>query len=81
MKGYAAYTWFGLLAPAGTPPAIAERLNREAVKILQSDEMNKRFAELGAEPVGSTQQEFAAFMAAETAKWAKVIRESGAKVD
>ncbi len=81
VKGYSAYTWFGLLAPAGTPPAIAERLNRESVKILESDETRKRFQELGAEPVGSSQQQFAAFMAAETTKWAQVIRESGAKVD
>ena len=48
VKDYSAYTWFGLLAPAGTPPAIAERPNRESVKILESDEMKKRFAELGA---------------------------------
>ena len=81
VKGYAAYTWFGLLAPAGVPASIAERLNREAVKILESEETKKRFAALGAEPVGGTQAQFAAFMAAETAKWAKVIRESGAKVD
>ncbi|MSP98147.1 MAG: tripartite tricarboxylate transporter substrate binding protein [Betaproteobacteria bacterium] len=81
VKGYAAYTWFGMLAPANTPAAITERLNRETVKILRSEEIRKRFSELGAEPVGSTQIEFAAFIHSETEKWAKVIVESGSKVD
>ena len=70
-----------MLAPGNTPPAITERLNRESVKILHSDEIRKRFAELGAEPVGGTQSQFAAFITSETAKWAKVIKESGSKVD
>ena len=81
LPGYEAYTWFGVLVPAGTPQPIVDRLSRESMKILQSDEVKKRFAEVGAEPVGGTPQQFAAFMAAETAKWAKVIRASGARVD
>jgi tripartite-type tricarboxylate transporter receptor subunit TctC len=51
------------------------------MKILQSDEIKKRFAEVGAEPVGNTPQQFADFMAAETTKWAKVVKASGARVD
>jgi tripartite-type tricarboxylate transporter receptor subunit TctC len=51
------------------------------MKILQSEDIRKRFAEVGAEPVGGTPQQFAAFMAAETIKWAKVIKASGARVD
>jgi tripartite-type tricarboxylate transporter receptor subunit TctC len=81
LPGYEAYTWFGVLVPAGTPQPIVDRLSRESMKILQSDEVKKRFAEVGAEPVGGTPQQFAAFMAAETAKWAKVIKASGARVD
>jgi len=81
VPGYEAHTWFGVLVPAGTPQPIVDRLSREAMKILQSDEIKKRFAEVGAEPVGGTPQQFAAFMAAETAKWAKVIKASGARVD
>ena len=81
VPGYEAYTWFGVLVPAGTAQPIVDRLSRESMKILQSDEIKKRFAEVGAEPVGGTPQEFAAFMAAETIKWAKVIKAAGARVD
>src|SRR5215203_1511304 len=81
LPGYEAYTWFGVLVPAGTPQPVVDRLSRESMRILQSEEIRKRFAEVGAEPVGNTPQQFAAFMAAETAKWAKVIRASGARVE
>jgi tripartite-type tricarboxylate transporter receptor subunit TctC len=81
VPGYEAYTWFGVLVPAGTPQAIVDRLSRESMKILQSDEIKKRFAEVGADPVGGTPQQFADFMAAETSKWAKVVKASGARVD
>ena len=81
VPGYEAHTWFGVLVPAGTPQPIIDRLSREAMKILQSDDIKKRFAEVGAEPIGGTPQQFAAFMAAETIKWAKVIKASGARVD
>ena len=81
VPGYEAHTWFGVLVPAGTPQPIVDRLSRESMKILQSDEIKKRFAEVGAEPIGGTPQQFAAFMAAETVKWAKVIKASGARID
>jgi tripartite-type tricarboxylate transporter receptor subunit TctC len=81
VPGYESHTWFGVLAPAGTPQPVIDRLSRESMKILQSDDIKKRFAEVGAEPVGGTPQQFAAFMAAETVKWAKVIKASGARVD
>ena len=81
VPGYEAHTWFGVLAPANTPQPVVDRLSRESMKILQSDEIKKRFAEVGAEPIGGTPQQFAAFMAAETTKWAKVIKASGARVD
>jgi tripartite-type tricarboxylate transporter receptor subunit TctC len=81
VPGYEAYTWFGVLVPAGTPQPIVDRLSRESMKILQSEEIKKRFAEVGAEPVGNSPQQFADFMAAETVKWAKVVKASGARVD
>ena len=81
VPGFEAYTWFGVLVPAGTPQPIVDRLSRESMKILQSEEIKKRFAEVGAEPVGNTPQQFADFMAAETIKWAKVVKSAGARVD
>jgi tripartite-type tricarboxylate transporter receptor subunit TctC len=81
VPGFEAYTWFGVLVPAGTPQSIVDRLSRESMKILQSEEIKKRFAEVGAEPVGNTPQQFADFMAAETIKWAKVVKAAGAHVD
>jgi len=81
VSGFEAYTWFGVLVPAGTPQSIVDRLSRESMKILQSDEIKKRFAEVGAEPVGNTPQQFADFMAVETIKWAKVVKAAGARVD
>ena len=81
VPGYEAYTWFGVLVPAGTPQPIVDRLSRESMKILQSEEIKKRFAEVGAEPIGNSPQQFADFMAAETVKWAKVVKASGARVD
>jgi tripartite-type tricarboxylate transporter receptor subunit TctC len=81
VAGYEAYTWFATYFPAGTPPDIVARMNRETVKILQGDEIRKKFAEFGAEPVGGSPEQLSAFMASETAKWARVIRESGARVD
>jgi tripartite-type tricarboxylate transporter receptor subunit TctC len=81
VPGYEAHTWFGVLVPAGTPQPIIDRLSRESMKILQSDDIKNRFAEVGAQPVGGTPQQFAAFMAAETSKWAQVIKASGARVD
>jgi tripartite-type tricarboxylate transporter receptor subunit TctC len=66
--------WYGLVAPAGTPPAIIARLNAEALKALRSDEMKERLALDGAEPVGSTAAEFGALIRSELEKWSRVAR-------
>jgi tripartite-type tricarboxylate transporter receptor subunit TctC len=81
LPGYDVNPWYGLFAPAGTPPAIVDRLNREVVRILQLPDVKQRFATLGAEPVGNTPAQFAAFVDAEIAKWSKVVADSGAKAD
>ena len=81
VPGYEAYTWFAMYFPAGTPVDMVARMNREATKILASDDIKRKFAEFGAEPVGGTPEQLAAFMASETTKWARVIRESGARID
>lgn len=81
VAGYDANAWFALFAPAGTPPAILQRLNAEVVKIVKMPDTRERFLSLGAEPVGSTPEQFAAFFRSEVAKWGKVVKQSGAQVD
>ena len=79
LPGYTVTGWFGLLAPAKTPPAIVERLNAEINRVLPS--LRERYAELGTELVGGTPGEFSTFIGTELAKWAKVVKASGAKPD
>jgi tripartite-type tricarboxylate transporter receptor subunit TctC len=81
LKGFAIDTWWGLVAPANTPRDIVAKLNQAFVAALQSPESKTRFAGLLAEPVPSTPEEFGAFMKAELAKYEKVVKASGAKVD
>ena len=73
--------WNGLLAPAGTPPAVVERLHVEVTKIMQSDEMKAKFADLGAASIGSTPAEFATFLRAEMAKWAEVVKTANIRIE
>jgi tripartite-type tricarboxylate transporter receptor subunit TctC len=81
VRGYESTTWFGLLAPAKTPPAIIARLNQATVKAVNAPELKTQLAVLGYDPVGSTPAEFAAFISAEAKKNAKIVKLSGAKVD
>jgi tripartite-type tricarboxylate transporter receptor subunit TctC len=81
IKGFAIDTWWGLVAPAGTPREILGKMNSAFVAALQSPEARTRFATLMAEPVWSTPDEFGNFMKAELAKYEKLVKLSGAKVD
>lgn len=81
LKGFSIDTWWGLVAPAGTPREAIQRLNQAFVAALQSAEAKSRFAALMAEPVPTTPEEFGGFMRAELAKYEKVVKASGAKVD
>ena len=81
LKGFAIDTWWGLVAPAGTPREVVARLNQAFVAALQSPEARSRFAGLMAEPVPSSPEEFGTFMRSELAKYEKVVKASGAKVD
>jgi len=81
LPGFEANTWHGVVVPAGTPATIVARLNREIVAILHLPEVVERLSCQGAEPVGSTPEEFAAYIRSETLKWAKVVRDSGAKAE
>lgn len=81
LPGFEASSWFGMLAPAGTPPEIVARLQTEIAKALKLPEINTRLAGLGAIPSGNTPQEFARLIDSEIAKWAPVVKAAGAKVD
>jgi tripartite-type tricarboxylate transporter receptor subunit TctC len=81
LKGFAIDTWWGLVAPAGTPREVVQRLNQAFVAALQAPETRTRFAQLMAEPVPTSPDAFAAFMRFEHAKYEKIVKASGAKVD
>ncbi len=80
-KGFAIDTWWGLVAPAGTPRPVIARLNKAFTDALKASETQTRFAALMAEPVPTTPEQFDAFMAAERAKYQQVVKASGARVD
>jgi tripartite-type tricarboxylate transporter receptor subunit TctC len=81
VKGYEASSWFGLVAPAGTPKEIVLKVQQIIAKALQTPEVRERLLAQGAEPVGNTPEQFAAHIQSETLKWAKVVKASGATVD
>lgn len=81
LPGYEASVWYGLLAPAGTPAAIVNKLNTELERLLQLREVRERMATLGFDPYYRTPAAFAELIKADIVKWGKVVRESGARVD
>ncbi|HEY9447203.1 MAG TPA: tripartite tricarboxylate transporter substrate binding protein [Burkholderiales bacterium] len=81
VPGYEAVSWFGLLAPANTPKPIVTQLNRVLAQVVHKPETRVQFEAQGADPVGSSPEEFAALIRRESARYAKVVKSSGAKVD
>jgi tripartite-type tricarboxylate transporter receptor subunit TctC len=81
LRGFDISTWFGLLAPAGTPPAIVDKWNADVTKILSAPDMRERLASQGAEAAPDTPAEFTKFIDAELVKYARIVKASGAKVD
>jgi tripartite-type tricarboxylate transporter receptor subunit TctC len=81
LPGYEATQWFGVLAPAGTPRPIIERLHKDITANLRLPEVKQRLADQGAEIVGSSPSQFAAYLRTETQKWAKVVKAAGIKPD
>ena len=80
-KGFDASTWFGMLAPAGTPKDVVARLNAEFNKALQQPELRKKLGDEGADPAGGTPEQFATLIKDEALRWGKVVKESGVRID
>ena len=81
MEGYELTPWFATFAPAGTPAPIIEKLNTSMIKAMQTDRVKEIFATIGAEYIGSSPEELGRYLAEETAKWNKIIAETGISVD
>jgi len=81
LKGFEALQWFGVFAPTGTRAEVVTRLNTEIVKILQTADMRERLTKLASEVMADSPEQFAVFQKAEIAKWARVVKDSGARID
>lgn len=81
IPGYEAYEWNGMFLPAGTPAPIAAKLQQAVEEVLKEDEVKQRLSDLGAQPIGSTPADFAAFLKKEDAKWGEVVKKGHIKLD
>ena len=81
VPGFAATPWFGIVAPAGTPKVVLNRLNNVIRGAMQSPALKSRFAQVGVQVATDAPEEFAAYITSETQKWAEVVRVSGARAD
>jgi tripartite-type tricarboxylate transporter receptor subunit TctC len=81
LPGFITETWYGLLLPAGSPREVIAALNDVAVKAVQKPEFRERISQMGADPLAESPEFFAKYLAAEIARWAKVIRESKARAE
>lgn len=81
LKGFAAVNWWGILFPAGVPRPIIDKVNADLVKALATQNVKTKLGELGVAAISSTPEEFGAFMASEAARWGKLVKEAGLKVE
>ncbi|MBS0426868.1 MAG: tripartite tricarboxylate transporter substrate binding protein [Proteobacteria bacterium] len=81
IPGYEAFEWNGMLLPAKTPKDVTDRLQKALAEVMKDDEVQQRMKDLGAQPVGSTPQQFADFLKKESAKWGEVVRQGDIKLD
>jgi tripartite-type tricarboxylate transporter receptor subunit TctC len=81
LPGFDVTSWYSIVAPAGTPPAVIERLQRDIARALQNPDVKAKLAALGAEPIANTPADFAAMLGSETAKWSKIVKDANIKVE
>ena len=81
LKGFDMTVWFGILAPKGTPAQIVTQLNAEMLKVLNDPAFQAQLAKMGVTPMPSSPEEFARYIATETTRWARVVKDSGARID
>jgi len=81
LPGYEATAWFGIVGPAGMPQDLVNKESVELIKAINSPSVREKYIAMGAEPVGNTPAQFTAYIKNEIAKWTKVVKDSGAKVD
>ena len=81
LPSYEATSWFGIVIPAKTPPDIAAKISEVVIKAVRSPAVREQLFAIGAEPVGNTNEQFGEYIKKEIAKWTKVVKDSGAKVD
>lgn len=81
LKGFDAISWYGPMVPAGTPREVTQRLHAESLKLVRDPAMRERLIAGGVDPMGTTQEEFGAYVKSEVEKWARVIKATGAKPD
>jgi len=81
VPGYSAQSWFGFIAPSGTPRAALARLHSETVRTLSVPEVRARILAIGMEPVGNSQEEFSAFIRSEIERWGRVVKAAGVKAE
>lgn len=81
LKGFNLGTWFGLLAPAGTPPAVVERVGQEVARIVAKPDFRKKLEDLGADPIGNTPAQMAAHIKDDTDRFAKLVKEAKVSLD
>lgn len=81
LPGFKSLTWFGLVAPPGTPEAIADRINRDVMAVIRSAEVIERLEMIQMDPIGSTRADAIAFFAGETEYWGKIVKDAGVTLD
>ena len=81
IPGYSATGWYGLFAPAGTPPELVRRISAEAARAFSNPDARERLAQIGTDPVAGTPEEFVSFLRAEIAKWSKVVKEANIRIE